>query len=273
MTEQRGRAFVGTSGWNKKQWRPGFYPAGLPQRDELGFASARLTSIEINSTFYALPKPATFEAWRDTTPQGFVFAVKGWRVVSRTAFFPTAQAHVAEFFASGVLGLGEKLGPILWQLPDNSKFDATKVERFLALLPHSTAGAAHLAAQSETSDGDYGELPDLPLRHAIEVRDPSYLDTVFIELLRAHNVAVVFTNSPDAPEFREPTADFVYLRLSSGDDHFADGYDAHQLDAWAAQIAAWVAGPPARDVFAYFKNPAGVLPHTPHNATGLIARL
>jgi uncharacterized protein YecE (DUF72 family) len=242
-----GRAFVGTSGWNKKQWRPGFYPADLPQRDELAFASARLTSIEINSTFYALPKPSNFELWRDRTPDGFVFAIKGWRVISRTAFFPTAETHLSEFFESGVLTLGDKLGPILWQLPDNSRFDAAKVERFLAPL------AKH------------------PHRHAIEVRDASYLNVDFIGLLRAHSVAIVFTNEPGSVVFDEPTSDFVYVRLSSGEDHFTDGYDDVSIREWADRVNGWRAG--GRDAFVYFKNPQGELPHTPHNAMRLIRAL
>jgi uncharacterized protein YecE (DUF72 family) len=273
MNVSVGRAFVGTSGWKKPQWRGDFYPNGLIQRRELEYASRQLTSLEINSTFHGLQRPSTFVTWRTETPDDFVFAVKGYEVVTRTAFFPTAHVHLADFFASGVLELREKLGPLLWQLPEQSKFRAEGLERFLALLPHSTSDAAKLAAHSETGEGGYDDLPDCPLRHAIEVRDASYLNAEFIEHLRAHNVALVFTNSPDAPDFRDLTSDFVYLRLSSGEDHYADGYDDEALDDWAARIGAWVDGPPARDVFTYFKNPAGVLPHTPHNATRLIARL
>ena len=273
MAEQIGRAFVGTSGWKKPQWRGDFYPKGLIQRRELEFASRQLTSLEINSTFHGLQRPSTFVGWRTETPDGFVFAVKGYEVVTRTAFFPTARAHLADFFASGVLELREKLGPFLWQLPEKSKFKADSVERFLSLLPQSTDEAAKLAAQSESAVGDIGFLPGRPLRHAIEVRDASYLDPEFAALLTAHNAAVVLTNGPDAPDFSHPTSDFVYLRLSSGEDHFADGYDDAALDDWAARIVVWIDGPPTRDVFVYFKNPAGVLPHTPHNATRLISRL
>ena len=247
MSQRTGRAFVGTSGWNKKQWRPGFYPADLPQRDELAFASERLTSIEINSTFYALPKPGTFDLWRDHTPTDFVFAIKGWRVISRTAFFPTAETHLAEFFESGVLTLGDKLGPILWQLPDSSKFDAVKVERFLSL------------------------LTKYPYRHAIEVRDASYLDAGFLGMLRERSLAVVFTNEPGAAVFDEPTSDFVYVRLSSGENHFADGYDDANIREWADRINGWRSD--GRDAFVYFKNPQGELPHTPHNAMRLIRAL
>jgi uncharacterized protein YecE (DUF72 family) len=273
MVENVGRAYVGTSGWKKPQWRGDFYPTGLVQRRELEYASRQLTSLEINSTFHGLQKPSNFTSWRTETPDDFVFAVKGYEVVTRTAFFPTAGVHLADFFASGVLELREKLGPLLWQLPEKSKFRADGVERFLSLLPQSTDDAAKLAAQSATSDGSAPDQPDRPLRHAIEVRDASYLNTEFVALLKEHNVAVVFTNAPDAPGFRDLTSDFVYVRLNSGEDHYADGYDDSALDDWAARILEWVDGPPPRDVFAYFKNPAGVLPHTPHNATRLIARL
>jgi uncharacterized protein YecE (DUF72 family) len=243
------------------------------QRRELEYASRQLTSLEINSTFHGLQKPSTFVSWREQTPGHFVFAVKGYEIVTRTAFFPTARINLADFFASGVLELREKLGPLLWQLPERSKFNAEGVERFLSLLPRSTDDAASLAAESEAAEGDIGYLPERRLRHAIEVRDPSYRNTEFMDMLRSHDVAVVFTNSPGTPDFRELTSDFVYLRLSSGDDHYADGYDDEALDELASQISAWVDGPPARDVFAYFKNPAGVLTHTPHNATRLITRL
>jgi uncharacterized protein YecE (DUF72 family) len=273
MTEKIGRAYVGTSGWKKPQWRGDFYPNGLVQRRELEFASRQFTSLEINSTFHGLQRPSTFTSWRIEAPDDFVFAVKGYEVVTRTALFPTARVHLADFFASGVLELREKLGPLLWQLPEQSKFRAESFERFLSLLPRSTDDAVKLAAQSEASEAAVSEQPDRRIRHAIEVRDASYLNTEFIDLLKAHNIGLVLTNAPGAPDLRDLTSDFVYLRLSSGEDHYADGYDDVALDNWAARIGGWVVGPPARDVFAYFKNPAGVLPHTPHNATRLIARL
>jgi uncharacterized protein YecE (DUF72 family) len=273
MIENTGQAYVGTSGWKKPQWRGDFYPRGLVQRKELEYASRQLTSLEINATFHGLQKPSTFVSWREQTPDGFVFAVKGYEVVTRTAFFPTARVHLADFFASGVLELREKLGPLLWQLPEQSKLRVEGVERFLSLLPRTTDDAARLAAESDTVQGDIGHLPGRRLRHAIEVRDSSYRNTEFTDILKAHEIAVVFTNGPSAPGFRDLTSDFAYLRLSSGDDHYADGYDDDALDKLALQISGWVDGPPSRDVFAYFKNPAGVLTHTPHNATRLITRL
>jgi uncharacterized protein YecE (DUF72 family) len=269
--EKVGRAFVGTSGWKKPQWRGDFYPVGLVQRRELEYASRQLTSLEINATFHGLQRPSTFATWRAETPDDFVFAVKGLKVVTHAPLFRNARANLADFFASGVLELREKLGPLLWQLPPESKFNADHLERFLSLLPESVAAAAELAAQSATGDLSSTDRPDPPLRHAIEVRDASYLNTEAIALAKAHDVAVVFTNSPGTPGFRDLTSDFVYLRLSSGEDHYADGYDDVTLQAWAERIDGWRHG--ARDVFAYFKNPAGVLPHTPHNAVRLIRAL
>jgi uncharacterized protein YecE (DUF72 family) len=271
MTEKIGRAYVGTSGWKKPQWRGDFYPTGLVQRRELEYASRQLTSLEINATFHGLQKPSTFAKWREETPEDFVFAVKGYEVVTRTALLPSAHVHVADFFASGVLELAQKLGPLMWQLPERSTFKPESLERFLALLPHSTHDAARLAAQSEIGEDVTSDQPNRPLRHAIEVRDASYLNTEFIALLKAHNVAAGFTNAPGAPGFRDLTADFVYVRLSSGEDHYADGYDDTTLQAWAERISGW--RETGRDVFVYFKNPAGVLTHTPHNAARLIARL
>lgn len=268
MSETMGRVYIGTSGWKKPQWRGDFYPKGLVQRRELEFASRQLSSLEINSTFHGLHKPSTFAGWRDETPDEFVFAVKGYETVARTALFRTVPIHLAAFFASGVLELREKLGPIMWQLPDTAKFNAESVERFLSLLPRSTDAAVGLAARSEAYEPASESLPNHPLRHAIEVRDASFLNSEFVDLLNQHNVAVVFSNAPTALAFTKPTADFVYVRLSSGDDHFADGYDDESIRAWAERVDGWQKS--GHDVFAYFKNPAGVLPHTPHNAVRLI---
>ena len=285
MTDQIGHAYVGTSGWKKPHWRGGFYPKGLVQRRELEFASRRFTSLEVNSTFHGLQRATSFTTWRDETPAGFVFAVKGLEAVTRVPGSPNARRNLSEFFASGVLQLGEKLGPMLWQLPSEPPFDAARTGRFLEQLPRTFGEARALAAEadpaftkakasaSQNDNASENAHDDRPLRHAIEARNASYLNTAFTDLLSAAGVAVVFTNAPDAPGFRAVTADFVYVRLSSGDDHFADGYDDATLREWADRILAWTTGAPPRDVFAYFKNPAGVLPHTPHNAVRLLRML
>jgi uncharacterized protein YecE (DUF72 family) len=273
MVETVARAHVGTAGWKKPQWRGDFYPRGLVQRRELEFVSRQLTSLEINATFHGLQRPSTFLNWRAETPDDFVFAVKGHKAVTHTAHLRKVRANLADFFASGVLGLEHKLGPILWQLPPELQFRADEVEPFLDALPGSVDEASVLAQRSELGDWSSPGLPNRPLRHAVEVRNTSFLTSEFIELLRRHGVAAVTTNSPDALNLPELTADFVYLRLGSGDDHFADGYDDKTLADWADQIVGWVRGQPPHDVFAYFKNPAGVLTHTPHNATRLIRML
>ncbi len=198
-----------------------------------------------------------------------MFAVKGLKAVTHTPRLTNLRGNLGEFFASGVLELGHKLGPLLWQLPSNLPFEFDEIERFVTLLPKTVDEASALAGTSAASEAKTNRR----LRHAIEVRHPNFLNTAFLELLAAHRVAVVFTNSPGVPGFRELTSDFVYLRLSSGDDHYADGYDYSSLARWAQQLIQRRDGDPPRDVFAYFKNPAGVLTHTPHNATRLIAQL
>jgi uncharacterized protein YecE (DUF72 family) len=273
MDEKGGRAYVGTSGWKKPQWRGGFYPTGLAQRRELEFASRQFTSLEINSTFHGLQRPSTFATWRAETPDDFVFTVKGYKAVTRAPSFRNARKNLADFFASGVLDLREKLGPLLWQLPAETKFNAESLERFLSLLPQSVFVAAELSTESSAATDEAFDGPDRKLRHAIEVRDPSFLDTAFVELLHVHGIAVAFTNAPESPGFRELPSDFVYIRLSSGEDHHANGYDDASLKEWAARITDWVDGSPPRDVFTYFKNPAGLLPHTPHNAVRLLRML
>jgi uncharacterized protein YecE (DUF72 family) len=273
MVDNAAHTYVGTAGWKKPQWRGDFYPRGLVQRRELEYASEKLTTLEINSTFHGLQRPSTFASWEAETPDDFVFAVKGPKVVTHTAHLRNARTNLADFFASGVLGLGHKLGPLLWQLPPELQFQVDEIERFLEVLPYSVEDAAALAAQSSAIEWSANEPTNRTLRHAVEVRNPSFLNTEFVDLLRDRSIAVVFTNSPGVPGFRDLTSDFVYLRLGSGDDHYADGYDDPTLDTWAERIAEWTTGAPPRDVFAYFKNPAGVLAHTPHNATRLIERL
>jgi uncharacterized protein YecE (DUF72 family) len=272
MSEDAARAYIGTSAWAKPQWRGGFYPAGLVQRRELEYVSRRLTSLEINTTFHGLQRPTNFDKWRSETPDGFVFAVKGYKPVTHWRA-RNARAPLADFFASGVLRLGAKLGPMLWQLPPERALQLDEVERFVALLPRSFDEAATLAAESETVEWTDTGLANRGIRHAIEIRNESFVDARFFEMMRANNIATVITNSPEHPQVRELTSDFVYVRLSSGPDHYPDGYDDEALDQWAARIQGWLAGPARRDVFVYFNNPAGDLPHTPFNALRLIERL
>ncbi len=267
------RAWVGTSGWRYPPWRGVFYPPGLAQRRELEHLSRRVSSIEINGSFYSLQRPDSYRAWAAETPADFVFAVKGGRFITHLKQLRDVETPLANFFASGVLALGAKLGPLLWQLPPRMRFDPERMASFLALLPRSTGAAARLASgHDERLDGRaFTETDaDRPLRHALEVRHESFRDPAFRALLRAHDVALVVADSAGTwPYFEDVTADFVYVRLHGADELYASGYTAEALDGWAAKVRAWCAA--GRDAFVYFDNDAKV--HAPRDAIALLQRL
>jgi uncharacterized protein YecE (DUF72 family) len=267
------RAWVGTSGWRYPPWRGAFYPAGLAQRRELEYLSRRVSSIEINGSFYALQRPESFRAWAGATPDDFVFAVKGGRFITHLKQLRDVETPLANFFASGVLALGAKLGPVLWQLPPRMRFDADRLAAFLEVLPRSTGAAARLATgHDERLDGRALTETDAdrPLRHALEVRHESFRDPAVPALLRAHDVAMVVADSAGTwPYFEEVTAGFCYVRLHGADELYASGYTAEALDGWAAKVRAWRAD--GRDVFVYFDNDAKV--HAPRDAIALLDRL
>jgi uncharacterized protein YecE (DUF72 family) len=241
-------AYIGTAGWSKPQWRGGFYPSGLPQKEWLGYASRRLSSLEINGTYRRLQHPETFAKWRDETPDGFVFSVKAFALATVSPHLKNIEKPIERFLASGVLELGEKLGPILWQFPEGLEFRVDEVERFVGMLP--------------------------PGRHAFEVRNATFAVPSFYELARAHNIAIVATNAVGQPGIREVTADFGYARLDSDEEHFADGYEDDALDEWARWVGASTSSATeATDAYVYFKNPGGVLTQTPFNAVRLIEKL
>jgi uncharacterized protein YecE (DUF72 family) len=268
---------IGISGWTYKGWRGRFYPKGLPQKRELAYAAARFASIEINGTFYGLQRPESFAAWDAETPDGFVFAVKGSRYITHFLRLKGVETPLANFLASGVLRLGRKLGPILWQLPPRTRFDAARLDAFLALLPRDTEAALALARRHDHRlDGRAWLAIDRnrPLRHALEIRHESFRDPAFIALLRRHKAALVVADAVDWPLLMDLTADFVYVRLHGSEELYASGYDDAALDAWAARVAAWAEGrDPAdatraaaptrprragRDVYLYFDNDAKV---------------
>ena len=282
---------VGISGWTYAPWRGSFYPSDLRRADELSYASRQVDTIEINGTFYALQRPDSFARWYDEVPEGFVFAVKGPRFITHVRRLREIETALANFFASGVLRLEEKLGPLLWQFPPSFRFDAAPLDHFLALLPRDTEAAAALAgrhsdwlakrAWTHTARGR-------ELRHAIEIRHNSFLDPAFAMLLRCHRVALVFADSVSWPYVEDVTADFVYLRLHGSEQLYASGYSDEALDHWAARISLWAQGlgpddarllvpdtgparPSARDVFVYFDNDAKV--RAPIDAQSLRARL
>ncbi len=288
------RAWVGISGWNYPRWRGDFYPEGLRHRDELAFAAARFDSIELNGTFYSLKRPADFAAWRDATPPGFVFAVKGGRFLTHMKRLHEPREALANFFAQGVLLLGAKLGPLLWQFPLQLRYDAPTAARFdafLAMLPRDTHAAAELASQHGPALAGRACCEPGPrrrLRHAVEVRHESFFVEPFVRLLRQHGVALVCSHAAEWRYVEELTAGFVYVRLHGGEHTYTSRYSDAELDRLADAIRCWTAGgrapdspavtalppPPAprgRDVFVYFDNDAKV--HAPRDARRLLERL
>jgi uncharacterized protein YecE (DUF72 family) len=240
---------VGIGGWVFPPWRGAFYPAGLRQADELSFASRHVTAIEINGTFYRTQTPASFRKWRDQTPDSFAFSLKGPRFLTHRSELATAAPYMERFFTSGLLELGDKLGPILWQFAPFLAFDEADFAAFLRLLP--------------------GEISGRALRHVVEVRHPSFRTAAFFDLLREHRVAVALVDDEKHPAFSELTGDFAYLRLRRCAETEPTGYPELQLDDWAARLRAW--SQEGRDCFLYFINGAKV--RAPAAAQALIERL
>lgn len=255
------RVKVGIGGWNFPPWRDNFYPKGLPQRRELEFASRRLATIEINSTFYRAQTPKVYAKWRNETPEGFVFSLKAPRQVAEVRKLASAGSLARGFVFGGLAEFGDRLGPIVWQFPPSREFDRDDFAAFLDLLPSELNGTA--------------------LRHALEVRNEGFLCEEFLQLARAHRCACVFTDSREYPNFADVTGDFVYARLMRSRESERNGYTAQELDAWAERVRSWHEGgepddlpriSPAgktkskpRDVFVYFisaakaRNPAAAM--------------
>jgi uncharacterized protein YecE (DUF72 family) len=266
-TSGASRIHVGVGGWVFEPWRDNFYPKGLSQKRELEYAASKLTSIEINGTYYGSQRPESFARWREETPDGFVFALKGNRFVTNRRVLAEAGPSIEKFFAQGLTELKEKLGPINWQFAPTKKFDPADVEAFLKLLPQSHEGS--------------------PLRHALEVRHDSFANAEFVDLARAHGAAIIYTDKTEFPAIADLTAGFVYARLQRAEETLKDGYAPKALDAWAARAKTWAAGgapddlpcagaaektpPYQRDVFVYFIN--GFKPKAPHAAMAMIGRI
>jgi len=251
---------AGIGGWTFAPWRNNFYPAGLVQRRELEYASRHVSAIEINGTYYGTQKPATYAKWRDETPQGFLFSAKTPKRIMASRVLAKAGAQVEDFIG-GIVELGDRLGPLVWQFDRGTKIDAGDFEAFLELLPKQAGGRA--------------------LRHVLDVRDPDFVDERYLALARGHGMATVFTDSPEHPSFADVTADFVYARLMRARADIATGYPGDELRCWAARARQWAAGnepddlprigpapakPTAkRDVFIYFisaakeRNPAAAM--------------
>ena len=286
-----GTVRIGISGWTYAPWRGNFYPPGLLHADELSYASRQVDTIEINGTFYGLQRADAFARWYDKTPEGFVFAVKGPRFITHIRRLREVETPLANFFASGVLRLEEKLGPVLWQFPASFRFSAERLDHFFALLPRDTEAAAALGEHRSEWLADRAWAKTRlrrELRHAIEIRHQSFLDPAVLALLRRHRVALVFADSVAWPYAEDVTADFVYLRLHGSEELYASGYSGEALGHFASRIKLWAAGlepndarraapdtdPPAqvpRDVYAYFDNDAKV--RAPVDARSLRARV
>ena len=262
---------IGISGWSYPGWRGKFYPKGLPQKRELEYAARQFASVEINSTFYRMQTPDAFAAWAAQAPEDFVFAVKGPRFITHMKQLNDVTVPLANFFASGVLRLGAKLGPILWQFSPRFRFDADRLAAFFALLPRDTKAAARLGRRHDhrLKAPAWLKADERPLRHAIEIRHDSFRSQAFIDLLRKHDVALVCADTVEWPLLMDVTSDFVYCRLHGSEELYASGYDAAALDTWAARVVAWAEG--ARDVFVYFDNDAKV--RAPVDAMGLMERI
>ena len=240
-----GRVRIGISGWNYKGWRGKFYPPKLRQKDELAYAAGLFPSIEINGTFYSLQRPSSFLTWVEQTPQDFEFAIKGSRFITHMLKLKNVEQALANFFASGPLALGHKLGPFLWQFPPQFAFNANRFEEFFNLLPHTTTAAAELARRHDArlKHGAFtGAVRHRPLRHAVEIRHESFRSPEFIKLLRRYRIANVVADTVDWPRLMDVTSDFVYCRLHGSEVLYTSGYTDIDLDLWAARVADWANG-------------------------------
>ncbi|MGB3389673.1 MAG: DUF72 domain-containing protein [Pseudaminobacter sp.] len=262
-----GKIRAGMGGWTFEPWETSFYPEKLAKAKQLQYASRQVPTIEVNGTYYSSFKPNTFAKWTNEAPEGFVFSLKGNRFVTNRRVLGEAGESMTRFLESGVSELGEKLGPILWQFAPTKKFNPEDFEAFLSLLP-------------EKQDG-------VPLRHAIEVRNPSFVVPEFVALARKHNVAIVYADHATYPAIADVTGDFVYARLQTGHDEIPTCYPPSALDAWAARARLWAEGKapsdlplaaPAqeapvkpRDVFVYFITSGKV--HAPHGAMAFMERI
>lgn len=271
---------IGISGWRYAPWRGKFYPPNLPQRLELHYASRQLQTIEINGSFYSLQHPDSWRRWYRDTPRGFVFAVKAPRFITHMLRLHEVEKPLANFLASGVLELREKLGPMLWQFPPSFKYDHDLFDAFLSMLPRDHRSALIMARGHDDRMKHVGRLssgsPNHRIRHAIEIRHDSFNHADFIRLLRAHRVALVVSDAATKwPKPQDVTAGFVYMRLHGDKVLYSSGYTDHALDDWARRIRAWMEGrqprnaqdrisaappPPrrSRDVYCYFDNDAKV---------------
>jgi uncharacterized protein YecE (DUF72 family) len=272
--DMTGRVLVGVSGWRYPRWRGDFYPPGLPQRRELEYVAERMTSVELNGSFYSLQRPSSYRAWAEQTPDDFVIAVKGSRFITHLKRLVGVEQAMANFFASGVLALGGRLGPVLWQLPEALSYDPEVVGAFLRGLPRTTAEAAELARRHDDRvkpDRALTEIDaDRPMRHAVEFRSPSFDVPGFYAQLRDHGLACVVADTAGTwPEVDRDTDGFRYVRLHGDTELYTSGYSDEALDRWAERMRGWLSA--GEDVHCYFDNDAAG--HAPHDAVRLLERV
>ena len=249
--QQHRQIRVGVGGWTYEPWRNSFYPQGLAHSKELGYASRKLTTIEVNGTYYGTFKPPTFAKWRDETPDDFVFSLKANRFATNRKLLATAGESIERFVGSGIDTLGAKLGPIVWQFMPTKVFDAEDFERFLTLLPQSVGGRR--------------------LRHVLDVRHPSFDRPEYLALARRYGCVTVHTDSEKFPSIVDAQSPFAYLRLMRSEAATPTGYPPEALDQWALGARAWAGGNAPRDLFVYFIN--GAKERAPAAAMALLDRL
>lgn len=281
---------IGISGWRYEPWRGDFYPEGLVQRRELEYASRTVNSIEVNGSFYSLQTPQRYIGWRDATPDDFVFSVKAPRYITHIKRLRDISEAMANFYGSGPLQLEHKLGPFLWQFPPSFKFDPGLFAELFALLPRTFGEATHCASRSQRFADPPATISaeSTPLRHAVEIRNPNFLQEEFIDLLRQHRIALVVADTAGKwPLVEELTADFMYLRLHGDKELYTSGYDEKALSHWEQRIRHWHRGQQpddarrishkpdnvgaGRDVYCYFDNDVKV--RAPYDARRLLEKL
>ena len=290
MMATSGDIRIGISGWQYEGWVGTFYPKGLSAKKELEFAARHFNSIELNGSFYSLQKPQSFKNWDEQTPDDFVFAIKAPRFITHIRQLKDCEGPLANFCAQGILRLGKKLGPILWQLPPTFKFEAEAFENFFSLLPHTHKDAARVAANHDRWMNARAWLEvehDAPLRHAVEIRHKSFANEEFIAILRKYDVALVVADTPQWPRLFDITSDFMYCRMHGSEKLYSSGYTPEAIDGWAERILKWSHGEEStdgvkasmsdgpkqskRDVFVYFDNDLKV--RAPFDAQSLHERI
>ncbi len=264
---------IGISGWRYEPWRGVFYPEGLAQRRELEFCGRHFPTVEINGSFYSLQRPEYYDAWYRETPPDFLFAVKGSRYITHMLRLTKIEKPLANFYASGILNLREKLGPFLWQFPEMFHYKPERLEAFFKLLPRDSAQALSLARRRDARMIGRSRLAIdavRPLRHAIEIRHPSFMNDEFLALLRKHRIGLVVADTAGKwPKMFDVTADFVYVRLHGDKEIYTSGYTSRALDQWAKRIRAWDRR--GADVYVYFDNDVKV--RAPYDAQALMRKL